>query len=136
MRLPAIALAALAVLTTLSASADDKPLNKATLKSAGLASLRPITAREGLKIRGEGGSASTAGLSFVSGMLIDPKTNSYVFGVDTNHAYTCLDVACIIDAIDPYHSLESRIALGMTIDDYFVGAITGGAFGTATALVR
>ncbi|MEY4177639.1 MAG: hypothetical protein RLY70_1213 [Planctomycetota bacterium] len=126
----------IATLSGARGEAAEKAMTKAALKNAGLAKIQPITAREGSKIRGEGGSAITAGMSFVSGMLIDPKTKSYVFGVDTNHASTCYDVGCIAGLIDPIHSTESRLQLGLEVETLFIGTITGGAFGGATAYIR
>lgn len=119
-----------------AANADEKAIQPSTLKNVGLSTLRPISAKEGMKVRGQGGSAATAGLSFVSGMLIDPTSKSYVFGVDTNHASTCYDVSCIVGLIDPVHTTESRLNLGLTVDNSFVGVITGAAFGGATAYIR
>jgi hypothetical protein len=126
----------IAMLSTDRGEAAEKVMTKAALKNAGLAKIQPMTAREGNKIRGEGGSAITAGMSFVSGMLIDPKTKSYVFGVDTNHASTCYDVGCIAGMIDPVHQTESRLQLGLEVETLFIGTITGGAFGGATAYIR
>lgn len=134
-----IALMVASVVATLGGvrgEAAEKAMTKAALKNAGLAKIQPITAREGHKIRGEGGSAVTAGMSFVSGMLIDPKTKSYVFGVDTNHASTCFDVGCIAGMIDPIHQTESRLQLGLEIEGLFLGTISGGAFGGASAYIR
>jgi hypothetical protein len=134
-----IALMLAGVVATLGAvrgEAAEKVMTKAALKSVGLAKIQPITAREGSKVRGEGGSAITAGMSFVSGMLIDPKTKSYVFGVDTNHASTCFDIGCISGMIDPIHETESRLQLGLEVETLFLGTITGGAFGGATAYIR
>ncbi len=126
----------IATLGGVRSEAAEKAMTKAALKNAGLAKIQPITAREGNKVRGEGASMVTAGMSFVSGMLIDPKTKSYVFGVDTNHASTCYDVGCIAGMIDPVHQTESRLQLGLEVETLFIGTITGGAFGGASAYIR
>ncbi len=121
---------------SISASAADKAVPKTTLKKAGLTSMKPISDEKGTQVRGQGGAALTMGMSFVSGMLIDPKTKSYVYGVDVNNAQACLDTSCIIGLIDPTHTTQSQIQLGLEITDIFKGVIIGGAGGGATAFVH
>ena len=122
-------------LFAIPALAADKAVPKSTLKKAGLASLQPISEKQGLEVRGQGGAALTMGMSFVSGMLMDPKTKSFVYGVDVNNAQAFLDTS-FIGMIDPNHMTQSGISLGLDLTDIFKGMLIGGAGGGASALVH
>jgi hypothetical protein len=108
----------------------------ASLSQYGLAGLAPMTNVEGAKIRGTGGSAATAGSSFISGMLLDGTTKSYIFGVDTNRGMATLQQAGIVGPIDPFHVQSSNLGLALEIENLFRGTLIGGAGGTATSLFR
>ena len=131
-----LVVAMLVGLAAIPALAADKYVPKSTLQKAGLATLKPLSERKGMDVRGQGGSAFTTGMSFVSGMLIDPKTKSYVYGVDTNHAQSILEVVNVVSAIDPTHMTESKISLGLEVTDSFKGLLIGGAGGGASAFFR
>ena len=123
-------------LCAMPASAADTYISKSTLQKAGLSTLKPISEQKGMEVRGQGGSALTLGMSFVSGMLIDSKTKSYVFGVDTNSAQAGLEVCLVLGVVDPSHITRSSLTLGLDITDSFHGVLVGGAGGGASALVR
>lgn len=108
----------------------------ASLSQYGLSGLAPMTNAQGSKIRGTGGSAATAGSSFISGMLLDGTTKSYIFGVDTNRGMATLQQAGIVGPIDPFHVQQSNLGLALEIENLFRGTLIGGAGGTATSLFR
>lgn len=107
-----------------------------SLGNYGLAALQPVSEIDGQKIKGAGGSAATNGSSFISGMLLDGVSKSYVFGVDTNRASSTLQQAGIVGPIDPFHVQSSNLGLALEVDNLFTGTLVGGAGGTATALFR
>jgi len=108
----------------------------ASLSHYGLAGLAPMSNAEAAKIRGTGGSAATAGSSFISGMLLDGTTKSYIFGVDTNRGMATLQQAGIVGPIDPFHVQSSNLGLALEIENLFRGQLIGGAGGTATSFFR
>lgn len=112
------------------------PEGEATLGQLGLTGLQPVTVEQAHGVRGTGGSAATRGHSFLAGMLIDPQTKSYVFGVDTNGGFATLSQGGLIGPIDPFHVQQSNLALSLEIENYFRGVLMGSAGGTATALFR
>lgn len=118
-----------------SANAAD-PAATSVAKEFGLSGLSLMSEEAGKEVRGSGGSALTHGASFVTGMLIDQKTKSYVFGVDTNAAFSSLEQAGIVHPIDPFHIQNSSLALALEVQNLFKGTLLGGAGGTATALFR
>lgn len=119
-----------------SIASSVKAVEPASLSQYGLSGLAEMSNAEGSKIRGTGGSAATAGSSFISGMLIDGATKSYVFGVDTNRGMATLQQAGIVGPVDPFHVQSSNLGLGMEIENLFRGTLMGGAGGTATSLFR
>jgi len=108
----------------------------ASLSHYGLAGMVPMSNKEAAKIRGTGGSAATSGSSFISGMLLDGTTKSYIFGVDTNVGKATLQQAGIVGPIDPFHVQSSNLGLAMDIENLFRGQLLGAAGGTATSLFR
>lgn len=136
-----IAVTSLLVLAGLSAGfAPNAPqasaADPASLSQYGLSSLSPISNADGAKIRGTGGSAATAGSSFISGMLLDGTTKSYIFGVDTNRGMATLQQAGIVGPLDPFHVQSSNLGLALEIENLFRGTLIGGAGGTATSFFR
>jgi len=91
---------------------------------------------DGAKVRGTGGSAATSGSSFISGMMLDGTTKSYIFGVDTNAGKATLQRAGIVGPIDPFHIQQSNLMLSMEIENLFRGGMFGATSGTATSLFR
>lgn len=133
-----LAVTSLLVLAGLSAgfAPQASAADPASLSQYGLASLSPISNADGAKIRGTGGSAATAGSSFISGMLLDGTTKSYIFGVDTNRGMATLQQAGIVGPIDPFHVQSSNLGLALEIENLFRGTLIGGAGGTATSFFR
>ena len=109
------------------------PKGAATLQKFGIAGLQPATGVEGQKIRGMGGAAATRGHSFLSGMLLDGNTKSYVFGVDMNGGFANVEQGGLIDYIDPFHQQESNLGLQLDVLNSFNGTILGGAGGSGRA---
>jgi hypothetical protein len=107
-----------------------------TLSQFGLSDLQPVAKQQAAKVRGTGGSAATRGQSFLSGMLIDGNTKSYVFGVDTNGGFATLTQGGLVSHVDPFHVQESNLGLSLDITNSFRGLLIGGAGGTATSLFR
>lgn len=135
----AVSLAALLIcLLAVSAFADEGRVSRSTLDAVGLGGMVTMSDAEGHHVRGSGGVAATAGLSIVSGMLIDPGTKSYVWGTDTNSAATGLELAYLA-RMDPFHIQASTISLGLTVtssNGMFEGVLLVAAGGTATALLQ
>lgn len=107
-----------------------------TLSQFGLTDLQPVEKKAARKVRGTGGSAATRGHSFLSGMLMDGSTKSYVFGLDTNMGFATLEQAGIVGPIDPFHRQESNLGLSLDVQNSFKGVLLGGAGGTATSYFR
>lgn len=118
-----------------SAKAAD-PVTFTEAKSLGLSGMSLMSEEAGEEIRGSGGSAATHGSSFITGMLLDQNSKSYVFGVDTNAAMSTLEQAGIVGPVDPFHIQSSNLALALEVENLFKGTLLGGAGGTATALFR
>lgn len=120
--------------------ASDSPLATAveptSVSHYGLDGLKPMSNTDGAKIRGTGGSAATSGSSFISGMMLDGTTKSYIFGVDTNSGKATLQRAGIVGPIDPFHVQKSNLILSMEIENLFRGTMIGATSGTATSLFR
>ncbi|MCY2999152.1 MAG: hypothetical protein NT168_13680 [Planctomycetota bacterium] len=133
------------VATTLVSSvvlADEPATKKLTPKGQqmlgqlGLGGLQPIEKKDVSKVRGTGGAAATRGHSFISGMLLDGNSKSYVFGVDTNMGFANLEQCGIAGPIDPFHVQKSSLALQLEVENSFLGTIIGAAGGTATSYFR
>lgn len=120
-----------------SVKATTSKSDKAAVASAyGLKGMQSVTDKEAQAVRGKSGSAYTHGNSFVSGMLIDKSTKSYVFGVDTNGAFSSLEQGGIIFPADPFHSTTSNLLLGLEVEGSFFGSLLGTAGGGAAAFFR
>lgn len=107
-----------------------------TLGQFGLSDLQPVERKVARKVRGTGGSAATRGHSFLSGMLLDGNSKSYVFGVDTNMGFATLTQGGLVDFVDPFHKQESNLGLSLDVENSFKGVLLGGAGGTATSYFR
>jgi hypothetical protein len=107
-----------------------------TLGKLGLSGLQPIEKKEVSRVRGTGGSAATRGYSFISGMLMDGSSKSYVYGLDTNMGFANLQQCGIVGAIDPFHVQKSSLGLQLEVENLFRGEIIGIAGGTATSYFR
>ena len=81
-------LAALLLSTfAISASAEDHRVPQSALAKLGLGQMQNVGEQRGLDVRGRGRYSLSMGLSFVSGVLLDPESNSFVGGTDTNTAF-------------------------------------------------
>lgn len=107
-----------------------------TLGQFGLSGLQPVEKKQAQKIRGEGGSGATRGLSFLSGMLLDGNSKSYVFGVDTNMGFATLEQAGLVTYTDPFHEQQSNLGLSLDVQNSFKGILIGGAGGSGRSLFR
>ena len=125
----------LSFLLTASAFAGDGNVPQSTLNVLGLAGMETVSDEEGMQVRGMSGAAATMGHSLVSGVLIDPGTNSHVFGVDANTASACLQTTCFLTA-DPSHATLSAVNLSLSVTSplgTFSGVLIGGAGGSGSA---
>ncbi len=73
-------LAILGALTWCAAAVEAK--QPSVLDQAGLSGMQQMSDNEGQTIRGQAYLAGSRGMSFVSGMLIDPATGSHVVGTN------------------------------------------------------
>jgi hypothetical protein len=114
--------------------AADQPVPTSTLSALGLSELDVISDAEGENIRGlSGGNGISKGLSMVSGLIVDPISNSFVFGSDVNSAKAGGGYGGAAAT-----QQTSSIALNLTIEPSsthtgFYGTIVGGAGGSAFA---
>jgi hypothetical protein len=120
-----------------ASKASVKKSDRAAVASAyGLSGIQTVTDEQAKTVRGKSGSAYTHGNSFVSGMLLDKVTKSYVYGVDTNGAFASLEQGGVVFPADPFHTTISNLALGLEVEGSFFGTLIGQAGGGATAYFR
>ena len=126
----------LSSLLTASALAGDGNVPQSTLNVLGLAGMEIVSDEEGMQVRGMSGAAATMGHSLVSGVLIDPGTNSYVFGVDANTASASLETTSFLPVTGPSHATLSTVNLSLSVTSplgAFSGVLIGGAGGSGSA---
>jgi hypothetical protein len=114
----------------------DGDVPQSTLRSLGLGGMQILSDKEGLEIRGLGGSAATMGLSMVAGLLIEPSTKSFVFGSDVNAAAACAEIVCLAQDPVATHSTLSQVGLELivnTTSSVYHGVLIGGAGGSGFA---
>ena len=134
--------AVLVCLLTAPALAGDGNVPQSTLHSLGLAGMETVSDAEGMQVRGMSGCAQVSGLSLVTGLLLDPATNSYVWGTDANTARASAENAgCRIRAEASKEHL-STVELNLTVDiddglySHFEGYLIGGAGGSGFAWAK
>lgn len=109
---------------------------QAVLGEFGLDAIQPITVGQAQEVRGTGGSAATRGHSFLSAMIMDGESKSYVFGIDTNMGFANITQGGVLGPIDPFHEQQSNLGLALEVGNLFNGVLLGGAGGRATAFYR
>ena len=133
------ALSLAAILASLSAApalAADGNVPRFTLDIFGLVGMETLSSEDGMQVRGMSGNAAAMGLSLVTGVLIDPATNSFVFGVDTNAAASSAENAGLQVLTQASHVQASAASLSLdvtTSTSTYSGVLIGGAGGAATA---
>ena len=123
-------------LLTASALAGDGNVPQSTLSVLGLAEMVTVSDEEGMQVRGMSGVAATKGRSFVTGVLLDPGTNSHVSGTDANSAGSSLDTASSLPPAAVSHATASTMNLSLGVTSplgSFTGTLIGGSGGSATA---
>lgn len=113
-------------LTSMPAFAQDGNVSQATLKNLGLGGVQLMSDSEGLQIRGMSSNAESSGQSLIVGQLVDPLTNSFAFGSDTNRARGTAENAGLNPDSDANHTQGSALTLSLTVGAY-TGALSGGA---------
>ncbi len=130
-----------AILTSLlaaSAFGGDGNVPQSTLEILGLADMEIVSDEAGMEVRGMGGGAATRGHSHVFGVVLDPNTNSHVFGVDANSARASLEATSSLTAGGPSHTTASVMNLPLSVTSpigTFNMVLIGGAGGSASASV-
>lgn len=126
----------LAPLMAASADAGDSHVPQSTLAAVGLADMQMLTDAEGAEVRGLSGNAAARGLSLVSGLLIDPATNSFVFGSDVNATMANAENAGLQVFTMANTFQNSAIALDLNVItgvSFYNGILFGAAGGNAFA---
>ena len=81
-----VVVAALVVLGAIPALAADGNVPGATLSALGLSGMQEVSDAEGMQVRGMSAKTYASGRSMVVAWLVDPKTNNWEAGFDTNGA--------------------------------------------------
>lgn len=116
--------------------ADDGNVPQSVLADLGLAGMKTVSDAEGMQVRGMSSNAMSMGLSLVTGLLIDPATKSFVFGVDANAAMASAENAGLQVLSTARHIQASSVNLNLTVTtntSFFTGVLTGGAGGSGFA---
>jgi hypothetical protein len=149
--------AALLAFAAAPALAGDGRVPQSKLANLGLGNAQVLTDSEGMQIRGMGrrdyghksygkqivGSSSSnalaSGRSLVVGLLIDPATNSFVFGSDTNSAASSSENGGLNAPSSAFEKQSSGLGLDLnvvTATSKFDGVLNGGAGGFGFAIAR
>ena len=131
--------AVLTSLLTASTFAGDGNVPQSILDVLGLADMEAVSDEEGMQVRGMRGAATTLGHSFVVGLLIDPVSDSYVFGSDTNYASAYSETTYSRSASNASHATASAVDLSLNVTNptgTFSGVLIGGAGGSGNASLR
>ena len=150
-------IAAVLAFAAAPALAGEGHVPQSKLASVGLANAQVLSDSQGMQIRGMGrkdhghpfhgkqivGSSSSnalaSGRSLVVGLLIDPATNSFVFGSDTNSAASSAENGGLNAPSQAFEKQESGLHLDLnvvTATSNFNGVINGGAGGFGFARAR
>jgi hypothetical protein len=108
---------------------------EARLNQFRIGKLKPLASKKAKQVRGQGGIASSNGLSLVVGAIVDPTTSSSLVGVDSNSAVAILEICGPVSEADPFHQQQSSLNLELNINEFSAGLI-GGAGGAGTSLFR
>jgi len=114
------------------ALAADRPVPQSTLASVGLSGLETMSDAQGDQVRGMHPGVRAFGVSMVSGLILDPVTDSFIFGSDVNSASSGVHGSFAAS------QQASAVALTLVVQpsgEYpgFSGTILGGAGGSAFA---
>jgi hypothetical protein len=124
--------AALLAMGIAPALAEDGHVSHQTLSAIGLGGMQVVSDTDGMQVRGMSSSAWSSGRSLLSAQLIDPATNSFVVGSDTNGAFSTAENAGLNSVSSASHSQASNLALNLavaTLGSAFNAATLNGAFG-------
>lgn len=108
---------------------------EARLNQFRIGKLKPLASKKAKQVRGQGGIASSNGLSLVVGAIVDPTTSSSLLGIDSNSAVAVLEICGPVAEADPFHQQQSNLNLELNINGFSAGLI-GGAGGAGTSLFR
>jgi hypothetical protein len=120
-----------------SAFAGDGAVPKSSLNALGLNGMQVLSDEAGLEVRGMSSNAKAMGLSLVTGLLIDPHTKSFVFGVDANLAKATAENAGLNAVSSAATAQQSAVGLQLNVVtdvSSFSGVLLGGAGGNAFAI--
>jgi hypothetical protein len=126
--------AILSVLAWFAAAVEAK--QPTVLDQAGLSGMQQMSDSEGQTIRGQAYVAGSRGMSFVSGMLIDPATGSHVVGTNIQFSGGVTSGELWDIAPRVISAQGSAINLSLNIESnnsVFSGAISGMAGGLGFA---
>jgi hypothetical protein len=128
----ALPFALAAILVAAPALATDRQVPDSTLAAVGLSGLEAMSDAQGNQVRGMSTGVRSFGVSMVSGLIIDPVTNSFIFGSDANTASSAV--------IGGFAASQqtSAVSLNLVIESNgtypgFYGTLLGGAGGSAFA---
>lgn len=122
----------------ISASAEDHRVPQNALSQLGLGEMQTVEQQRGLAVRGRGRYSVSMGLSFVSGLLMDPDTSSVVGGTDTNTAFALSENVVPRSAAQTSIEQGSQVEVQLEVNSgghifsgYLIGVAGGRAYSNA-----
>jgi len=120
------------------ASAEDHRVPQNALAQLGLRKMQTVGQQRGLAVRGRGRYSQSMGLSFVSGLLMDPETSSVVGGTDTNTAFALSENVVPRSAAQTSIEQGSQVEVQLDVNNnghifsgYLIGVAGGRAYSSA-----
>jgi hypothetical protein len=127
-------LALLGVLSWCATATEAK--QPSALELAGLSSMTQMTDSQGEAVRGQGYLAGTSGMSFITGMLIDPVSASHIQGTSVQYSGSVEEGESWTNFTNVVSSQTSHLGLEMTVESnntLFSGSLGGIAGGLGFA---
>jgi len=128
--------AALLAMGIAPALAEDGHVSHDTLSAIGLGGMQVASDADGMQIRGMSSSAYSSGTSLIFAQLLDPATNNFVVGSDTNAAGSTAENAGL-NLVSNASSLQSSgLAFNLniaTLTSLYGGSVSGIAGGAGLA---
>ncbi len=123
----------------ISALAEDHRVPQNALAQLGLGKMQTVEQQRGLDVRGRGRYSLSMGLSFVSGVLLDPESSSFTGGSDTNTAFALSENVVPRSAAETNIDQGSQVEVQLNVNtngNIFSGYIFGMAGGQAYSRAR
>ncbi len=119
--------AALLAMGIAPALAEDGHVSQDTLSAIGLGGMQVASDADGMQVRGLSSSAYSSGRSLIFGQLLDPATNNFVAGSDTNASGSTAENAGL-NAVSNASNLQGS-AIGLNLNISTLTSLYGGTLG-------